>query len=200
MDKSRVKRILVDFAETLVVALSISLFIYLTLAIPNQVDGESMEPNFHHNELLLTNKVIQWFGNTSVGKAINYEYKRGDVVVFKLGDDDLIKRIIAIGGDTLMIKDNKVFVNGSEINEKYLPTTTRTRITSGADVLLEEAETIIVPDNYFFVLGDKREVSKDSRLKEVGFISRDMIKGKVFFRYWPPGDFGLIKRGEFVEK
>jgi len=196
----RYSRVIVDIIETLVIALAISVIIYLTIAIPNQVEGQSMEPNFHHNDFLLTNKTIQWLGKTSFGQSRDYDYQRGDVIIFHKQDSDLIKRVIAKDGDTVMIKENEVFVNGRELEEKYIPITTRTRTPQTNAAFIQEGETLTVPENNYFVLGDNRENSKDSRYSEVGFISRDLVKGRVFFRYWPLNKFGIIRTGEYIEQ
>jgi len=72
---------IVDILQTVIIALTISVIIYLVIAIPNQVDGQSMEPNFHDKELLLTNKIVQWFGQSPLAFSLHmqYEYERGDV-------------------------------------------------------------------------------------------------------------------------
>ncbi|MFQ5493103.1 MAG: signal peptidase I [Candidatus Dojkabacteria bacterium] len=192
---------LIDMIQTVIIALTISVVIYLFIAIPNQIDGQSMEPNFHDQELLLTNKIIQWFGQSpaAVSLGLAYDYDRGDVVIFTFNDTDLIKRIVAVAGDSVRIEDNRVFVNDKQLDEKYIPTTTRTRSPFDTKAFIKEGETVTVPDDHFFMLGDNRENSKDSRFSEIGFVHRDMVKGRVFFRYWPLDKFGIIRRGEFAE-
>lgn len=191
---------IVDIAETIIIALAISIFIYLVIAIPNQVDGLSMEPNFHDKELLLTDKVIQWLGNTPIGNSPSYSYQRGDIIIFHYRNADLIKRVIAGPGDKIRIHDNSVFVNGKLVDEKYIPTTTRTRVPLQSQATLQDNEELTIPENYYFAMGDNRENSKDSRFADVGLISRDQIKGRVMLRYWPIDKFGIIRRGEFEEK
>lgn len=189
--------VIIDIMQTIVIALAIFVFVYIFLAIPNQVDGQSMEPNFYNNELLLTNKVIQYIGDKGIGQRLNYDYKRGDVVILKLPNNpDFIKRIIAGPGDTILIENNKVIVNGKALNEAYIPTTTR---TEGGTFLKEDVEAT-VPQGHYFVMGDNRQASKDSRFSDVGFISRDYLKGKVFLRWWPLGRFGLIGTGDYTEE
>jgi len=189
--------IIVDIMQIIVIALAICVFIYIFLAIPNQVDGQSMEPNFHHNELLFTNKVIQIIGNKSIGQKLNYDYKRGDVIVFQLpGNPDYIKRIIAEPGDTVKIQNNHPIVNGQMVIESYIPSTTKTE----GGTFLAEGEEKIIPAGSYFVMGDNREASKDSRSIGVEFVKRQYIKGKVFFRWWPMNRFGLIGGGEFQEQ
>lgn len=189
--------VIVDIMQTVIIALAICVFIYLFLFIPNQVDGQSMEPNFSHNELLLTNKVIQLIGDTSIGEKLSYDYKRGDVVIFQLpGHPDFIKRIVAEPGDTVKIEDNHPVINGKLIKEAYIPTTFKTV----GGTFLEDGEELTVPSDSYFVMGDNREASKDSRANDVGFVERKYVKGKVFLRWWPLGDFGLIESGKYEEE
>ncbi|MEI7579277.1 MAG: signal peptidase I [bacterium] len=195
----KTKKIIFDFLETIVIAVAISAVLYLTILVPNQVEGESMEPNFHNNELILTNKVVSWLGPTALGKKIKYDYQRGDVVILRSNNNFLIKRIIAKAGDTIEIKNNKVYINNNELEESYIPLTTRTQLYFAFDTLFNEGEKITVPADHYFVMGDNRENSKDSRMTQVGFIPRDHLIGKVFFRYWPLADIGIIHRGDYQE-
>lgn len=156
-----------------------------------------MEPTFHHGDLVITNKTVQYLGDTDFGQSRNYDYNRGDVVIVKQGNTDLIKRVIALEGEEVEIKDNHVFINGEELDEEYLPTTVRTKLPSSEFSFFRNEGSVIVPENSYFVMGDNREHSKDSRFKEIGFISRSNIKGRVMFRYWPLADIGIIHRGEY---
>lgn len=189
--------VIVDIMQTIVIALAICVFIYVFLAIPNQVDGQSMEPNFYNNELLLTNKVIQLVGDTDIGEKLHYNYERGDVVIFQLPNHpDFIKRVIATPGDIIKIENNHPIVNGNVVYESYIPSMTKTL----GGTFLKEGEEKVVPEGYYFVLGDNREASKDSRSSDIGFIERKYIKGKVFLRIVPFGRFGLIGRGTYREE
>lgn len=188
--------VFIDLLQTVVVALSICVVIYLFIATPNEVHGQSMEPNFHDAELLLTNKMIQLLGSTKL-KSLVGEYKRGDVVIFKhtLSQDDFIKRIIAIGGDTIMVKDGHVFINNIKLDETFLPDGRRTE----AGNFLTEGQMVKVPEDSFICFGDNRGNSTDSRSNLVGFVKRNQLKGKVFFRYWPLDAFGTIHRHNYKE-
>lgn len=188
--------VFLDLLQTVVIALSICIVIYLFIATPNEVHGQSMEPNFQDAELLLTNKVIQLLGNTKLSDIIG-EYYRGDVVIFKhtLSQEDFIKRIVAIEGDTVVIEDGHVYVNGIQLQEHYLPNGRRTEAGS----FLIEGEAVRVPEGSYIVLGDNRGNSTDSRSKLVGFVKRSDLKGRVFFRYWPLDTFGLVKGHHYTE-
>lgn len=189
-----------ETVQTIMISLAITGFIYLFLAIPNQVEGSSMEPSFYDNNLLITNKLIQIVNHLGFGEQLGYEYERGDVVIFqKPGNPDFIKRVIAKEGDTISIEDQKVFVNGKELEEHYLDPDARTFTANDARGFIDEGETLTVPENKFFVMGDNREHSQDSRYSTVGWVDIEEIKGRVFLRYFPLQDFGIIGRGEYVE-
>lgn len=196
LDHKKTKSIF-DFLETLIIALAFCTFIYLTIAFPNKVEGQSMEPTFHHSDLVITNKTVQYLGNTEFGNSRNYDYQRGDVIIVKQGNTDLIKRVIALEGEQVEIKQNRVYINGSELEEEYLPTTVRSKLPSPEMSLFNDGKVLTVPEKSYFVMGDNREHSKDSRFKEIGFIPRSNIKGRVVFRYWPLADIGIVHRGEY---
>jgi len=183
----RLSSFFLDVIETVVVALSIFLVIYLFFLQPHQVQGQSMEPNFHTGEYLLTDKVSYQTGDP----------QRGDVVVFHAPEAagcvegtgcDFIKRIIGIPGDTVAVKDNSYYVNGMLLPEPYLPSG---NITRPADFAKEGHEILLGPEEYF-VSGDNRPHSHDSRA--FGPITRQDIVGRAFFRYWPSDKIGIIPR------
>ena len=193
--------IIKEIFEALVIAVTINIVIYFLFIIPSQVEGPSMIPNLHDKDLLFANKTPTWFNsNTGVLKQFNWDYKRGDIIIFDYEDIVLVKRVIAAGGDEVYIEDGEVYVNDTKIYETYLPMDTKTFIPQAGLRFLAEGERIQVPDNFFFVLGDNRTQSKDSRYDEVGLISRDKIKGVVFFRFWPLQSFGPIGTGEYKEQ
>jgi signal peptidase I len=195
--KSSVSNFFTDLMESFVLAMACSLVVYSTVAIPNIVEGSSMEPNFKNNELLLTNKASEWLGNTSVGQAWGLDYQRGDVIVFTTQGLNLIKRVIAVGGDVVRLHDGKVYVNGLELKESYLPEGTETFAYSGNISFIEDDQVKRVPADSYFVLGDNRGNSKDSRFTDVGFVPRDTVKGKVMLIYWPLSNFNLIGQGNY---
>ena len=176
---------ILDFIETIVTALAIFVLIYLFLFQPHQVKGNSMSTplpqSFHNGEYLLTNKITYKF----------HEIKRSDVIVFKAPHNenyDYIKRVIGLPGERIKIQKGKVFINGSPLNEsKYLPQNSYTN----AGRFLKEGEEIIIPPRKYFVIGDNRSYSSDSR--DWGFVPQKNIIGKAWFRYWPPDKIGLVK-------
>lgn len=193
---SKLGGFLMDIIETVVIALSIFVIIYLLAFQPHEVNGDSMTGigKFHNGQYILTDKLSYKFG----------EPQRGDVVVFEYPLNrsyDYIKRIIALPGERIMVSDNKVYVYNNEhpegfvLNEnEYLASTV---LTQGR-TFLKEGEVVNVPQGYYFVMGDNRPQSSDSRVW--GFVPKDHIIGKSFLRYWPPNEFGIISKPKDVEK
>jgi len=153
-----------EIAQTLLISFGIFLFVYIFLVQPHRVKGESMFPTYNDGELLLTEKVSYRFSKP----------KRGDVIVFEapVGHNiDFIKRIIGLPGETVSIQEGSVFVNGKRLEENNL------KVETPGD----EVRTL-GPGEYF-VMGDNRPASSDSRV--FGPIATDKIQGRVFFVYWP---------------
>lgn len=169
---------IIDFFQTLVVFAAIGTAVYWLIAQPHKVSGSSMHPNFRDGDYIITDKLTYKFD----------EPKRGDIVVFKNPKDetvDFIKRILAVPGDRIKVQDGKIYLNGGELNEPYIASTIETNPGS----FLEEGIEITVTDGHYITIGDNRPASSDSR--EWGFITKQEIIGKVFFRYWPANEIGL---------
>ena len=162
-----------DTMQTILLAASIFLVIYIFIMRPFQVSGESMFPTFKNKEYILTNLFILRFEPTH----------RGDVIVFKAPkniEKDFIKRVIGAAGDTVQLKDGFVYVNDLLLDESaYLASDVRTYGGS----FLKDGEPIVVPNDNYFVMGDNRMYSSDSR--EWGFLPKKDIIGVSFFVYWP---------------
>ncbi|GIV45075.1 MAG: signal peptidase I [Bacteroidia bacterium] len=175
---------ILDLIQSLSISLILCAIIYILVAMPNQVQGSSMEPTVHQGEIILTNKITNWLGDTEIGHKLGLNYSRGDIIVFrKPGLSDFIKRIIAEPGDKIEISDGRVFINDTLLDEsEYLPEGTKTE----AGTFLRENKPLIVPEGSFFVMGDNRSNSQDSRFYEVGFVKKEWIRGEVIIRYWPP--------------
>lgn len=168
-----------DFIETIVVSLAIFAIVYIFLFQPHQVEGKSMEPNFQNAEYILTDKISYRL----------HDPRRLDVVVFHSPQDervDFIKRIIGIAGDKVALRDGYVYLNGQKMAEPY--------INNPGQVLpgrfIKENTEVTVPEGQFLVMGDNRLHSSDSR--EWGFVTRNEIVGRAFFRYWPVAAFGVV--------
>lgn len=183
----------VDVLETVVIALAIFIIIYLLAFQPHEVNGQSMDgiDNFHNGQLILTDKITYRFQTP----------KRGEVIVFKYPLNksyDYIKRVIGLPGESIMLVDSKIYIYNSEspdgeiLNESaYISDTV---ITQGR-AFLEEGQKIAIPDDSYFVMGDNRSESSDSRTW--GFVPKKNIIGRSYFRYWPPNQIGLIKHQTF---
>lgn len=203
-NEKKEKSALIDFLQSVTIAIIFS-FIIFSIITPSEVDGPSMEPSFYNGERVYTDRLPQWFSTTDFGKATGLSYNRGDVIVFfkpTLGSS-LIKRIIGLPGDTIKIANGKVYVNGKVMVENYLPSDTYTKpgnLKEGQDYKVEIDETDangnkVVDQDVFFVMGDNRAVSNDSRY--IGFIKREWMQGKVIFRLWPLNKFGVITQGQY---
>ena len=196
IEKKSRKDSIIDFVQSVAIALAFSAFLFIFVITPNEVDGSSMLPNYHSGDRLYTNKLTHWFNGTDLGSTLGLNYNRGDVVVVDkpgLGLS-LIKRIVGLPGEKIMVSEGKVYINGRQINENYLPEDTE---TIGATFLQNNKE-LTIPENNYFVMGDNRKVSNDSRY--IGFINKDWISGKIFLRIWPIDKVGVINSGEFTFK
>lgn len=174
-----------DFLQGIVVVLAILVMVYLFIMSPQEINGASMEPNFHNGEYILTNKIMYKFR----------EPIRGDVVIFKSPmnkEKDYIKRVIGLPGDTVSLKDNALWVNGEKVVEPYLAT--GTPIFGGS--YLKEGQSIVVPPGTYFVCGDNRPHSSDSR--EFGPIAKEDFIGVAIFRYFPFSQMGAVKRPTYT--
>jgi len=177
---------ILDSIQALVLALSVFVLLYLFVAQPNQVNGQSMMPNFTDKAFLLTDKLSYQLR----------EVERGEVVVFKAppsepcaeDECEYIKRVIGIPGDTVMVKGGKVYVNGSLLQEDYLP---REFVTQPGTFFAEGKPVVISPGEHA-LFGDNRSHSRDSR--EFGLIQEKDIVGKAFFVYWPIDQIGLVPK------
>ena len=159
----------------LLIALGVSVFIIVFLYQPVKVEGTSMMPNLSDQERIFINKFVYHWGAV----------ERGDVVVFKYPRDpskSYIKRVIGLPGDKVQIDEGRVYVNGVLLNESYVP-------QQYADE--RSYEEITVPANSFFLLGDHRNLSNDSR--DFGPVHDGYIYGKAVFAYWPVEKVGKLK-------
>lgn len=181
--------------QAIVILISLAIVVYLFVITPNQVNGPSMEPNLYTGQLVFTNRLTSWIGDTPVGKTLGLDYKRGDIIVFQRpGGTEFIKRIIGVPGDRIAIREGYVHVNGKKLLEEYLPPALYTK---GGDLVLNNGEGVVIPEGHYFALGDNRTVSNDSRFQSIGFVRREWIKGKVIARFWPLDAFSLIPTGEY---
>ncbi len=157
------------------ISVGASVLIIMFLYQPVRVEGTSMLPRLEDHDRLFINKFVYHF------TAIH----RGDVVVFHYPRDpakSYIKRVIALPGDRLRIERGQVMLNGKAIRESYVPEEFRDE---------KSTPEMVVPDDAFFMMGDHRSISSDSR--EFGPVDRDLIYGKAVFVYWPTRDAGVVE-------
>ncbi len=163
-----------DICIAIVIALIIAQFIQ-----PTVVQQHSMQNTLQPKDYLIISKVAYKFGEIEYGDIIVFDSSLKD----EEGDDKyLIKRVIAVGGDTVSIKDGVVYRNGEALDEPY----TKDGYTNGG------MDDTVVPDGTVFALGDNRLVSMDSRDPSVGFVSEDSIIGKAVFRLFPFNKIGSV--------
>jgi signal peptidase I len=164
-----------SWMRDLVVSVLVSAFIIIFLYQPVRVEGTSMLPVLEDQDRLFINKMAYRVG----------EIHRGDVVVFLYPRDhekSYIKRVIALPGDDLRIDHGQVYVNGDRVEEKYVP-------KRFADD--RSQPKITVPEHEYFVMGDHRSISSDSR--DFGPVDRELIYGKAAFVYWPMDQAGVVR-------
>ncbi len=184
--------VFVDILQSIAIAVALSIFLYVFILTPNEVDGPSMEPNFVTGDLLFTSKLHRWFNDTGVGNTFGLNYGRGDVVVFQKPTlNDFVKRIIAEPGDTIRIEDGVYYVNGMKLEEYYDLNNDRRK---DGTFLQDGDGAYTLKEDEYFLSGDNRDVSFDSR--SLGPIKEEWIKGKVVFRFWPPEKFGVVTSGQ----
>jgi signal peptidase I len=163
------------WARDLLVSLAISAFIIIFLYQPVKVEGTSMMPGLEDQERIFVNKFVYRWEPIS----------RGDIVVFRYPRDtskSYIKRVIGVAGDRVRIENGQVYVNDQPIEEDYVP-------TEYADA--RSFQELIVPANSYFVLGDHRTMSNDSR--DFGPVNERYIYGKAVFGYWPMEKLGRLR-------
>ncbi|HKD92509.1 MAG TPA: signal peptidase I [Terriglobales bacterium] len=169
------KPLLRSWLRDFLVSLGISAFIIIFVYQPVKVEGTSMMPELADQERIFVNKFVYRLEPIS----------RGDVIVFHYPLDpskSFIKRVVAVAGDHVRIESGTVYVNGAALDEAYVPEEFRDQ---------RSYPEIEVPSGSYFVLGDHRSLSNDSR--EFGPVSQDYVSGKAVFAYWPFDKAGRLR-------
>lgn len=167
VSSNQLLREIVEWAGVIIAALVFSLFINFCIIVNATVPTSSMETT------IMT-------GDRVVGLRLSYSFsepERGDIIIFKYPDDEkvlYIKRIIGMPGETVEVHDGGVYIDGKLLDEPYL-----TVVTEG------DFGPYVVPEGHYFMMGDNRNCSLDSRYWKNTFLSRDKIVGKAIFRYFP---------------
>lgn len=161
--------------------LVIILYTGLNLFIPRYiVEGHSMEPTFYNHERIVVSRLHYIIGDP----------QRGDVVVLDLDNRiDLLKRIVALPGETVTMDEGQIYINGVALDEPYVAELCQTYSCQDRKWVLGEDE--------YFVLGDNRNHSRDSH--DFGPIKRSQIIGKVLMKYWPPSDWSWVSGQDYID-
>lgn len=191
----RTKSKLRENVEAIVIAILLALFIRTFVVQAFKIPSGSMKPTLQIGDHILVNKFIYGVRLPFVGTLIFpvSDPKHGDIIVFRYPEDpdkDFIKRVIAVPGDTVEIRNKKVYVNQQPISAD-VGVFTDSRILGGEINPRDNLKALTVPSDGFFVMGDNRDNSYDSRFW--GFVERKAIKGKAFIIYWSwdSDDFGV---------
>jgi signal peptidase I len=178
-----------EYFESIVIAVILALFVRTWVVQAFKIPTGSMENNLLIGDHLLVNKFV--FAPTTSGAERALlpirDIRRGDIVVFKYPDEperDFIKRVIGLPGETLELRNKKVYINGQAIDEPYVhflePVSESQEVTSFS--VRERYGPVSVPEGHYFVMGDNRDNSQDSRYW--GYLPRHYIKGKALMIYW----------------
>ena len=193
---SKTRTLIRELVETGLLALLV--FLSVRASFQNfKVDGSSMFPTLEDGQFLIVNKLV--YAEVDVEKLSNFvpfvdpgetpqRYvfhgpQRGDIVVLKdprVPDQDLIKRVVGLPGESIEIKEGRVYINDFLLEEPYIKSEWH-----------DNKGKVLIPQGEYFVMGDNRDNSKDSRSSQVGFVPKDLLIGKATLSYWPKSKFGL---------
>lgn len=161
-----------EWVQSAVIAIILAFIIKMFLFDFVLVQGSSMFPTLENGDRLIVNKIGYTIGEP------NYE----DVVILSYSDSvEYVKRVIGKPGDTVEIRDQIVYINNQPLTEVYINTEA-----------YDDFSKVTVPQGSYFVMGDNRANSSDSRFESLGFVEEDAIDGKVIFRIWPISDLGMV--------
>ncbi|MEN6411655.1 MAG: signal peptidase I [Veillonellales bacterium] len=166
MNKHSVMNEVKDWVKSIALAIALAFLIHYFIIEPYKVEGPSMLPTLVQDDRVMVNKFVYRL----------HPPQRGDIIVFQYPldpDRDFIKRVIAVGGDTIQVNNGQVLVNGQQLTEPYI-----LEPTNGSYPLKA------VPEGHYFVMGDDRNNSEDSRFS-VGFLPSQFVKGKAMAIFWP---------------
>lgn len=168
---------ILTFVRDLAIILFVFWLITTFIGEKTNVVGDSMEPHIHNGDIFILNKLTYRFS----------EPKKFDIIVFPYnnGESNYIKRIIGLPGEVIDFKDGKIVINGKVLDESYGKEPIR--------VLGNQKFPLVIPEDEYFVMGDNRNDSSDSRYQDVGTIPRDKILGKIWVRIWPLNSFGTVQ-------
>ena len=162
------------WVRDIVLSLFIATAVIVFLCQPVKVEGTSMLPQLEDEQRIFVNKLVYRIDSI----------ERGDVVVFRFPEDlrrSYIKRVVGLPGETVEVRKGTVHIDGRALSEPYVPHRYRDRASHSP---------VTVPDGAYYLLGDHRITSNDSRTW--GTVDKGFIRGKAVFAYWPPERFGVV--------
>ncbi|MCL2111585.1 MAG: signal peptidase I [Clostridiales bacterium] len=178
-DRAKAKRRALTLIRDIVIAFVV-IVVILQFIRPTIVFEHSMEDTLHPEDYVFLARQAYLLSDVSFGDVVVCE----SVILDDRGvPKNLIKRVIGLPDDIIAVRDGAVYRNGERLDEPY----TKDGYTEG------EMASVTVPQGTYFLLGDNRQVSKDSRDAEIGFVEEDKIKGKVFFRLFPISSIGIVR-------
>ncbi|MBN2879366.1 MAG: signal peptidase I [Clostridia bacterium] len=180
-DDNTVAREIMEWIVSIIVAVALVLVIHNYIGQLVRVDGASMQPTLYTDQRVLVTKIPYWNDEN---------IERGDIVITKFpgSRENFVKRIIALPGDRIRVTDGVLYINDIVIDEPYIKET-----------MYSDYTETTVPEGYYFVMGDNRNNSKDSRSSAVGALPREMIQGRAYAILWPFVDFKVIEHKEYTE-
>ena len=161
-----------EWVRSIIIAVILALLFRMFVVEHFLVDGQSMYPTLQDNERIIVNKLVYHLQEPEYGEIIVFEYQE---------NRDFIKRVVAQEGDTVEISDNRLYVNNAEVEEPYINKNS-----------VEDYGPVTVPPGQYFVLGDNRANSRDSRYDDVGFVAGDEVKGRASVVFWPFDEARLL--------
>ena len=175
-----------EYIRLILIVVAVTLIVELFVIVNAVIPSASMEPTIMTGDHIFGNRLVYHFRKP----------ERYDIIIFRYPDDEsqlFIKRVIGLPGELVEIRDGEVYINGSEI-----PLCDEFCAVPDSTVLLEERSKLtnpfVVPEGCYFVLGDNRENSRDSRYWDNPFVTEDKILGEAMFRYWPLNKISVIHR------
>ncbi|WP_423784975.1 signal peptidase I [Halobacillus litoralis] len=161
-----------EWLKAIAVAITLAFILRTFFFATSIVEGASMDPTLQNGERVMFNKIIYYID----------EPERGDIVIIERPVKSYVKRIIGLPGDTVEIRDHELYVNGEKETQEYL--------SEDAASATRDYGPVDVPDGKYFVMGDNRSISKDSR-NGLGFIEEDEIIGRTELVIYPFNEWGL---------